>query len=210
MGLVDVRQTLVRDFLLSVTDEKIPPLGGHFGDFVKPGCEVVPEDYRLVALTPDTLRFLITCSNCLTDCMFELQSKFAQFVPDDWGGHMEKGRRDLAVIGFNIQDGPVLEILEINKTTGYLDWAEPKLGALRWERLLIRAVVDFGRSCGARQIRLQPAHRCPLGIDAAAAPAEQTTLLRDELKQRYDASAVASGFAYDESLGWFVYEPAAD
>lgn len=207
MSFADVWQSLVGDFVLSVTKEKVPPLVGYFADYVKQGCEVTPDDYRLVALTPATLRIVVTSSNCLTDCMFELQSKFQQFVPDDWGGHMEKGRRDLGVIGFNILEGPVLDILEINKTAGYLDWAEPKLNALDWECLLIRAVVDFGRSCQAKQIRLQPAHAYPLGTEAADDPA-QRALLQEEFKQRYDASATAMGFQYDESLDRFVYEPA--
>ena len=207
MSFVDVWQSLLGDFLLSIKEEKVPPLSGYFADFVKSGCEVVPDDYRLVALTPASLQLVATWSNCLTDCMFELQSNFKQFVPDDWGGHMEKGRRDLGVIGFNILEGPVLDILEINKTGGYLDWAEPKLNSLEWERLLIRAVIGYGRSCGAKQIRLQPAHACPLGIEAAKDPA-QRALLQEELKQRYDANATAMGFQYDPSIDRFVYEPA--
>lgn len=207
MSFADVWQSLLGDFLRSINEEKVPPLSGYFADYVQRGCEVEPDDYRLMALTPSTLQLVATSSNCLTDCMFELQSKFKHFVPDDWGGHMEKGRRDLGVIGFNILEGPVLDILEINKTGGYLDWAEPKLDALHWERLLIRAVVDYGRSCGAKQIRLQPAHACPLGIEAAADPA-QRALLQEELKQRYDANATAMGFQFDENLDRFVYEPA--
>jgi hypothetical protein len=206
MSFSDVWQTLVREFVLSVTQEKVPPLGGYFADYVKQGCELAPDDYRLVALTPATLRLVVTSSNCLTDCMFELQSKFQQFVPDDWGGHMEKGRRDLGVIGFNILEGPVLDILEINKTDGYLDWAEPKLNALHWERLLIRAVVDFGRSCQAKQIRLQPALAGSLGTGATDDPTSQPRA-QEELEQRYDASANALGFGYDKSLDRFVYDP---
>jgi len=208
MSFAGVWQTLVRDFVLSVTEEKVPPLGGYFADYVKPDCEVAPDDYRLVALTPSTLRLVVTSSNCLTDCMFELQSKFQQFVPDDWGGHMEKGRRDLGVIGFNILEGPVLDIVEINKTDGYLDWAEPKLNALRWELLLIRAVVDFGRSCQAKQIRLQPAHAGLRETEAAdVAPSQPGA--QGESKQRYDAGANALGFAYDKNLDCFVCDPCA-
>ncbi len=202
---MDIRQALVRDFTFCVAEEKIPPLGGYFPGFVKSGCEAALDDYRLVALTPPALRYLVTSSNCLTDCMFELQAKYAQFVPDDWGGHMEKGRRDLGVIGFNILEGVVLDIQEINPTAAYLEWAEPKLNALEWERLLIHAVVDFGRSCGAKQIRLQPAHNYPAGVDVAAAAARLTEV-RDALKQRYDANAKASGFEYDESVDRFVLE----
>lgn len=205
MSFVDVRQSLVRDFISCVEDKKVPPLGGYFPDYVKTGCDVPLDDYRLVPLTSTSLRFLSTSSNCLTDCMLELQSKYQQFVPDDWGGHMEKGRRDLGVIGFNILEGVVLDIQEINPTAAYLDWAEPKLNALEWERLLIRAVVDFGRSCGAEQIRLQPAESYPAGADVAADPA-RLAQVRDALKQRYDANAKASGFEYDESVDRFVLE----
>jgi hypothetical protein len=115
----------------------------------------------------------------LTDCLIDLQCKFQQFVPDDWGGHLEKGSRDVGVIGFDILDGVVLDIQEISKTTSYVEWAEPKLNALDWERLLIHAVVDFGRSCQAKQVRLQP---------------------------QYEVSAKASGFVYDQVTDCFVLD----
>lgn len=205
MSFTEVWQAIVGDFVVCVDQEKVPPLSGYFPDYVKSGCELVADDYRLVPLTPDSLRLLITSSNCLTDCMFELQSKYQQFVPDDWGGHLEKGRRDLGVIGFNVQEGIVLDIREINKTSGYMDWAQPKLDSLHWERLLIRAVVDFGRYCQAKQVRLQPAHRCPIDAETAADPAKSAEC-REELKQRYDSSALASGFHFDETLDCFVLE----
>jgi len=205
MSYADIRQSLVRDFASCVDDKRVPPLGEYFPDYVKSGCEVLLDDYRLVPLTATTLRFLVTSSNCLTDCMLELQSKYAQFVPDDWGGHMEKGRRDLGVIGFNILEGVVLDIQEINPTAAHLEWAEPKLNVLEWERLLIHAVVDFGRSCGAKQIRLLPAHRYPAGVEVAADPARLAEV-RVGLEKRYDDNAQASGFAYDESVDRFVLE----
>ena len=205
MSYADIRQSLVRDFASCVDDKRVPPLGGYFPEYVKTGCEVPLDDYRLVPLTATTLRFLVTCSNCLTDCMLELQSKYQQFVPDDWGGHMEKGRRDLGVIGFNILEGVVLDIQEINPTAAHLEWAEPKLNALEWERLLIRAVVDFGRVCGAKQIRLQPAHSYPAGAEVAADPVRLADV-REVLKKRYDDNANASGFAYDEGVDRFVLD----
>ncbi len=203
MSFADVRQSLVRDFVTCVETQQVPPLAGYFSEHVKSGCEVSLDDYRLVALIPSGLRYLVTSSNCVTDCMFELQSKYAQFVPDDWGGHMEKGRRDVGVVGFNILEGIVLDIQELNPTGAHLDWAQPKLNALQWERLLIHAVVDFGRSCGAKQIWLQPAHGCPVEPDVAADPVRLATA-RDELKQRYDDHATAAGFAYDPSVDRFV------
>ncbi len=205
MSFTEVRQTIVHDFVFCVDHEKLPPLSGYFSDHIKSGCEAAPADYRLVPLTPAALRCLITSSNCLTDCMFELQSKYQQFVPDDWGGHMDKGRRDLAVIGFNILEGVVLDILELNPTTAHLDWAQPKLDALEWERLLIHAVVDFGRSCQAEQIRLLPAHRCPVGAEAEADGAKAVEF-QDELKRRYDGSARTSGFIYDQTSDRFVLD----
>ena len=205
MSYADIRQSLVRDFASCVDEKRVPPLGEYFPDYIKSGCEVSLDDYRLVPLTATTLRFLVTSSNCLTDCMLELQSKYAQFVPDDWGGHMDKGRRDLGVIGFNILEGVVLDIQEINPTTAYLEWAEPKLNALQWERMLIHAVVDFGRSCGAKQVWLQPAHGCPVEVETAADPVRLAEV-REALKQRYDDNATAAGFEYDESVDRFVLE----
>jgi len=205
MGFMEAWQAIVDDFVLCVDHEKLPPLSRFLSDYVKTGCDVAPADYRLVPLTPDLLRCLITSSNCLTDCMFELQSKYQQFVPDDWGGHMDKGRRDLAVVGFNILEGVVLEIQELNPTTAHLDWAQPKLDALEWERLLIRAVVDFGRHCQAKQIRLQPAHRQPIGAESAADPVKSAGL-REELRQRYERIARESGFDFDRSLACFVLD----
>lgn len=205
MSFTETWQAIVRDFVFCVDQEKVPPLSGYFPDYVKSGCTVVPDDYRLVPLTPDSLRLLITSSNCLTDCMIELQSKYQQFVPDDWGGHFDKGRRDLGVIGFNVQEGIVLDIQEINKTSGYSDWAEPRLDALHWERLLIHAVVDFGRYCQAKQVRLQPAHRYPISAETAADPAKLAEC-REALRHRYDSSAQASGFRFDEALDCFVLD----
>ncbi|MCL4203227.1 MAG: hypothetical protein KJ000_12055 [Pirellulaceae bacterium] len=203
MVLAEARRSLIRNFALGVGDAQIPPLEGYFADCVRPGCEAAADDYRLVPLAPIALRFLMTSSDCLTDGMIELQSRYQQFIPSDWGGHMDKGWRDIGVVGFNVEDGPVLDILEINPTAGYLDWAEPKLSLLHWERLLVRAVVELGRGCGATQIRLQPAHAYPLGQDAADAP-EQLAQFEQALKQRYDATAKALGFQYDSDLDRFI------
>jgi hypothetical protein len=145
----------------------------------------------------------MTSSDCLTDCMFELQSKYQQFIPSDWGGHMEKGWRDLAVIGFNIESGPILDIQEIHPTTGYPEWAEPKLSALQWERLLIRTVVEFGRACDAGQVRLLPAHRCPLGRELEESPVQRAQT-QQQLKRQYDDNAQALGFEYDQQAEQFV------
>ena len=82
MSFTQVWQAIVGDFVLCVDQEKLPPLSGYFPDYVKSGCVVAPDEYRLVPLTPDSLRLLITSSDCLTDCMLELQSKYQQFVPD--------------------------------------------------------------------------------------------------------------------------------
>lgn len=203
MGVVEARPALARDFVRAASKAEVPPLSDYLADFVPAGCEAVPDDFRLVPLTPPCLRLLMTSSDCLTDCMFELQAKYQQFIPSDWGGHMEKGWRDLAVIGFNIEPGPILDIQEIHPTTGYPDWAEPKLNALQWERLLIRTVVEFGRACDAQQVRLLPAHRYPLGRDLEESPSlrDQT---RQQLKRQYDDSAQALGFEYDPQLEQFV------
>jgi hypothetical protein len=203
MDFAELRQTLLRDFAFCVEKEKVPPLSECLPDYVKGGCEVAPDDYRLLPLTAPSLRFVNTSSHCLTDCMIDLQCKYRQFIPDDWGGHIEKGQRDLGVIGFNILEGVVLEILEINETGSFVDWAKPKLDSLHWERLLIQTVVDFGRSCEAKQIRLQPAHRYPVGAQVAADPARSAEV-REVLKQRYDESAKACGFDYDPELDFFV------
>lgn len=179
MSFAEVRQTLLRDFVLCVERQSVPPLNTYLPGYVQSGCTVAPDDYRLLPITSPVVRFANSSSDCLTDCMLDLQSKYQQFVPDDWGGHLEKGSRDIGVIGFNILEGVVLDILEINPTTSYVAWAEPKLNALDWRRLLIHAVVDFGRYCKAKQIRLQPHH---------------------------DGSAKASGFVYDQALNRFVLD----
>ena len=203
MSFTEVRRALVRDFVLCFDHEKLPPLSSYLPDYVKSGCPVVADDYRLLPLTAPALRFANTSSNCLTDCMFDLQSKYQQFIPDGWGGHFERGSRDIGVIGFNILEGVVLDIGEINQTTSYVEWAQPKLNSLFWERLLIRAVVDFGRYCQAQQIRLPSAHRCPAEAAGVADPAKSEEF-QQELRQRYDGSAEALGFAFDQSLDCFV------
>jgi hypothetical protein len=158
MNSVETRHAMLRDFALCVDNASLPPLRGYLTDYVKSGCAVEPEDFRLLPLTPSIIRFANTASDCLTDCLLDLQAKYRQFVPDDWGGHFVKGSRDLGVIGFNILEGVVLDIREINPTSSYEEWAAPMLDALDWQGLLVHAVVDFGRCCQARQIRLQPEH----------------------------------------------------
>ncbi len=209
MGFADVRQTLIRDFVRSAPAGHVPPLETYFQDFVRTGEEAAPSDYRLVPLTPPGLRLLYTSSNCLTDCMLELQSRYRQFVPSDWGGYVQKGWRDLGVIGFNILEGPELEIVEINTAEGFPDWAQPKLQALAWEQLLIRAVLDFAQSCHARQVRLQPAKNYPWGSEAPRDP-ERLAEVEATLEQRYDGSATAMGFVWKETLDRFVRKPAVN
>jgi hypothetical protein len=141
--------------------------------------------------------------------MIELQCKYQQFIPDSWGGRTERGSRDLAVIGFNILEGIVLEIREVNTTTSFRDWAEPNLNRLRWDGLLIHAVIDFGRACQAREVTLPSASS---GVGGArpqsglVKPAE----LQAELEARYDGNAKAFGFGYDAGRGSFVLNLAAD
>jgi len=207
MSFADVRQALLRDFAFCVEREYVPPLSSYLPDFVKSGYTVDPEDYRLVPLTASSLQFVDTSSNCLTDCMIDLQSKYKQFIEDNWGGRTEKGRREIGVIGFNILEGVVLQIQAIDETSCYGDWAGPIRSSLAWERLLIHAVVDFGRYCKARQVRLQPAHRCP--VSASVDAQTEAPEFQAGLKQRYDASAVACGFGYDPELDDFVLDLSA-
>lgn len=206
MSLTKTKHALSRDFVTCVEQDRIPPLGDYVPDYVKSGCSVEPGDYRLVPITTTSRRFLNTSSDCVTDCMIELQCKYEQFVPDDWGGRMERGWRDIGVIGFNIIEGDRLEILEINQTKCHVDWAQSKLDSLDWERLLIHAVVDFGRYGKATQIRLLPAHRCyPVEALASSIP-ESTAEFQQQMKQRYDGSAEASGFEYDKTADCFVID----
>ena len=152
MTISEVRQAPIRDFMTCVDKDRVPPLDGYLQDYVKSGCAAESADYRLVPLAAPSLRFVQTASNCLTDCMFELQSKYEHFIPDGWGGRMERGWRDIGVIGFNIQEGITLDIQEINPTVCHEQWAETRLACLDWERMLIHAVVDFARSCQATQV----------------------------------------------------------
>jgi hypothetical protein len=196
MGFAEVKQALLRDFARCVQEAIVPPLSGYLQDYLQPGCTVAPDDFRLLPLVPSARRFANTTSDCPTDCLLDLQSKYQQFIPDDWGGRLEKGSREIGTLGFNILEGVVLDIQEIEKTTSHVAWAEPILSCLRWERLLIRAVVDFGRYCQAKQVRLPPASCCPAG--SVEPPAV--------LQQRYDASAEACGFRYDGQRGWYVLD----
>ena len=157
MSVAEVRQASIRDFMSCVDKERVPSLSGYLRDYVKSDCTAESADYRLMPLTATTLRFVQTGSDCLTDCMFELQAKYELFVPDGWGGRMERGWRDIGVIGFNIEEGITLDIQEINQTTCHEEWADTRLACLDWERLLVHAVVDFGRFCGAKQVTLHAA-----------------------------------------------------
>jgi hypothetical protein len=202
----ETKQGLSEEFATCVQQEKIPPLDTYLSDYVQSGCAVESSDYRLVPITTTARRFYNASSDCVTDCMLELQCKYQQLIPDSWGGRMERGWRDIGVIGFNILDGGGLEILEINETNCHVEWAAPVRKPLYWERLLIRAVVDFGRTCGLEQIRLQPAHRCfPAGAFAAGS-VESSAAFQEAAKQRYDGSAEALGFKYDQATDSFVFE----
>lgn len=209
MSFVEVRQALVRDFVSCVDHQKLPPLSGYVAEYVKSGAEIVPDEFRLLPLTAPALRFANTSSDCLTDCILDLQSQYQQYIPDDWGGRMERGSRDIGVLGFDINPGVVLDIRELNPTSSHVAWAKPKLEALFWERLLIRAVIEFGRCCGAKQVTLLPAQRCPVEAEVRADPVKLAEHLQ-ELRQRYDASATAMGFSFDHSRDCFVLQLAAN
>ena len=205
MHFSQTKQHILHDFLFCVEKEKLPPLAQYFGDYVKHAGSVSPDEYCLLPITATALGCLTTSSDCMTDCMIELQANYEEYIRDDFGGHTERGWRELGVIGFNVLEGIVLDIREIERTTWLLDWAEPKLGAIDWERILIRAVVDFGRYCEARQVRLQPAHQCPPSAEIKSSPA-RLQQFQAAAKQRHDDNARAFGFDYDKALDRFVFD----
>ena len=63
MSFAQVRQTLLPGFVLCVEQEKVPPLSGYLPAYVKSGCSVASEDYRLLPLTASSLRFVNTSYN---------------------------------------------------------------------------------------------------------------------------------------------------
>ena len=199
------KERVLRDFLFCVEKEKIPSLGQYFGHYVKQGTSVSPDDYCLLPITATGLGCVTTSSDCLTDCMIELRARYQEYVPDEFGGHTERGWREVGVIGFDVLEGMVLDILAIEKTTWLVDWADPRLECIDWERLLIHAVVDFGRYCKAKQVRLQPAHQCSPSAETKADPARLNEF-RARLKERHDDNARAFGFAYEKALDRFVFD----
>lgn len=205
MDFPEVKQHLLREFLSCVEKETIPPLSEYLPDYTKPGSSISPDEYRLLPITVSLLRWLTTSSDCMTDCMIELQSNYQEYITDALGGHTERGWRELGVIGFNVLEGVVLDIVAIEETTRRRDWADPKLDSIRWEGILIHAVVDFGRSSKAKQVRLQPAHQCPLS-DKIKANAARLDEFQAGLRQRHDDNARAFGFDYDNALERFVLD----
>ena len=202
MSFSEARQQLLRDFLFCVQEERTPPLGQYMADYVRSG-DVAADDYRLFPITASALGWLTTSSDCLTDCMIELQSKYEEQIADTMGGHTERGWRELGVVGFNVLEGPALDILAIEETTRRRDWAEPKLASIDWERVLLRALVDFGRYVKVKQISLLPADLC-LPPDEIRSDPARLDAFQAALKRRHDYSASAFGFEYDESLCRFV------
>jgi hypothetical protein len=154
MSAAAVDQSLPSDFTWCVDRELVPPLSGYLAEYVRDGCGAEPTDYRLMPISAATQQFAETGCHCLTDCAFELQAKYEQFIPDDWGGRMDRGWRDAAVVGFNLNEGPSLDIEEIDETVCHREWAEPRLACLDWRRLLVRAVQEFARHCGAPRVTL--------------------------------------------------------
>lgn len=205
MSCSEAKRSLARDFATCVQQETIPALESYLAEYVRPGCAVEAGDWRLVPLTTTARRFFNGSSDCVADCMLELQCKYQQFIPDDWGGRMDRGWRDIGVIGFNLLPDGNLEIVEINETQCHTEWAETVQNALDWERLLIRAVIDFGRRCGAARIRLQPARRCyPVELLAASSP-QRSAAFQEQARRRYDGNAEVCGFGYDREDDCFVY-----
>jgi hypothetical protein len=137
--------------------------------------------------------------------MLELQSQYEERIAGEWGDYTEKGWREVGVIGFNVLPGIVLDIEAIEKTTQHLDWADPKLDSLDWEQILIHAVVDFGRYCKAKQVRLQPGQQCPASAEIRADPARFDEF-QTAVKRRHDDNARAFGFDYDKALHRFVFD----
>ena len=205
MNFSEAKQHLLHTFPLCVEKETIPPLAQYFPNYVRNGGSISPDDYCLLPITATALGWLTTSSDCLTDCMIELQSNYKEHVADEFGGHLERGWRELGVIGFNVLEGIVLDILAIEKTTRHCDWADSKLNSIHWERVLIHAVVDFGRYCKAKQVRLQPAHQCPPSAENKSSPARLDEF-QTGLKQRHDDNARAFGFDYDKALDRFVFD----
>lgn len=154
MAVADVQPELLNDFAWCVDREQVSSLGDYLPDFVRGDQEVDPADYRLMPITAATMQYAQSGCHCVTDCMFELQAKYEHFIPDDWGGRMDRGWRDAAVIGFNANAGVSLDIEELAETACHYDWAEPRLACLDWARLLVHAVLDFAKTCGARRVTL--------------------------------------------------------
>jgi hypothetical protein len=205
LGFSEAKQHVLRDFLFCVQNESIPALRQYFPDFVRNGGSLSPDDYRLFPITATALGCLTTSSDCLTDGMLELQARYEQRIPGEWGDYTERGWREVGVIGFNVLPGIVLDIVAIEKTTRPPDWADPKLEGLAWEQILIRAVVDFAQVCKAKQIRLQPGQQCPPSTEIRADPA-RLAAFQAAAKRRHDDNARASGFDHDEALHRFVFD----
>jgi hypothetical protein len=181
MVISELRQAPIRDFMSCVDKQRVPPLEGYLQDYVRSGCAAESADYRLVPLAAPSLRFVQTASMCLTDCMFELQAKYEHFIPDGWGGRMERGWRDAGAIGFNIAEGITLDIQELNRTVCHEQWAEPRLACLDWERMLIHAVVDFARLCQAKRVTCVAAYS-----EIAKQSGFETTEAEDRLVLKLD------------------------
>ena len=205
MEFAEVKRHVLRDFLLCVEKETIPPLSQYFPEYVRNGGSISADDYRLLPVTAGALGSLITFAECLTDCIIALRSNYKEHVADELGGHVAKGWRELGVVGFNVLEGIVLDIVVIEKTTRHLDWADRKLEYMRWEGMLIHAVVDFGRYCEAKQVRLQPADQCPPSAEIKSNRARLDEF-RTGLRERHDDNARAFGFDYDEALDRFVFD----
>jgi hypothetical protein len=197
------RQRLLHDFASCWESDQVSPLDSYLSDYVKDGCNVDVEEWRLVPLNATSVSVRGTSPDCLADCLIELQSKYQQFVPDDWGGRMERGWRYIGVIGFNILDDVVFDVQELCEATTHVDWAVPKMELLFWERVLLHAVVDYGRHCGAKQVRLPRTPCCPrrpTAVTESTAPTD----VQQTLERRYKDSAKALGFVEDQQQNCFV------
>jgi len=204
MSFAEAKRALLRDLVFCVERGDVPPLADYLPDYVRSGCEATVDDYRLIPITAVSLRYMSTTSVCVTDCLVELQCKYEQFVADSFGGRKERGHREVATIGFNLLDGILLDVREIDRAGVFTDWVEEKLSCLDWQRLLLHTVVDMARFCQAKRVALQPAHCHPVERDVASDP-KRLAEFQAALKQTHDDPARQFGFELDAEAERFVY-----
>ncbi len=108
----------------------------------------------------------------------------------------------IACIGFDIEDGGVINVKQIQGNRSSSKSVKDALTPLgRWDRMLLRATADWALEHGFRQVRVQKAENN--GYYQKSQPNSERNA---KLRMRYNVTPRREGFRFDEETDCFVLD----